>query len=150
MLCCLLAKLCGATTLRGIEAWIGAHRRELNEALGQTWWKAPSPASLSILFRALDPQALDDALQSLGARAARSPQLCADGKCARGEGKMFFSIFDPQTEQALRRIPFGKGHEAKTFQEWLETGEAAQKMVSADAAHCQKKRLRSPAGKARG
>lgn len=137
---CILARMSGAHSLRDLAAWIQEHRIDFNLHFKFHWGKTPKKSALSNCFAQLDNTAFEKAVLSC-ATPSKSGAIAADGKVSRGEGKAFFSIFDTQTLNALQRIPFEAGHEGQTLSDWLESGAASGRMVSADALHFQKKPL---------
>jgi len=132
----LLAKLCGCGSLRQIEAWMAEHRGFLNEQLGFGWRRTPKKSGLSFILASVDPQEL--ALRA-SAQGAQSAPILADGKALRGEGALALSVFESATKECLARLPFTEGREPQTLIDWIESGAAGSRMVSADAAHAQKK-----------
>ena len=133
--------LTGSNTLRSIELWMSTNRGRLNQRFGFGWKATPSKSSLSNLFASVDQAVFAQAILDLSADQAQGAIAC-DGKCMRGEGENFLSIFNSNTLMALERISFSKGKEIETLRLWLEAGGAKGSMATADAAHFQKKLLK--------
>src|ERR671933_1452004 len=74
-----LAVLAGATSYRGILAFIGVHRERLNATFGTRFRRAPAVNTLRDLFLALDPAALEAAFR-------QHARALADGAPASGPG----------------------------------------------------------------
>ena len=134
----ILAMLTGSNTLRSIELWMSSNRGRLNQRFGFGWKTTPSKSSLSNFFASVDQAAFATAVASLAGAESKGPIAC-DGKCMRGEGQDFLSIFDAETLRALERVAFSKGKEAETLRSWLEAGGAKGRTATADAAHFQKR-----------
>ena len=134
----ILAMLTGSNTLRSIELWMSSNRGRLNQRFGFGWKSTPSKSSLSNFFASVDQAAFASAIISLAGDRAEGPIAC-DGKCMRGEGQDFLSIFDTKTMLALERVAFSKGKEAEALRLWLQAGGAKGATATADAAHFQKR-----------
>ena len=134
---CIAARSAGAQSLREISDWIDMNRQALR-SLGVLLTRTPKKSQLANIFAGLDLPSLCAALKASCLDSKRS-QLAVDGKEARGSGESFFSVFDSETCEALARIPFGQGQEPQALLGLLRSGSLSGRMVSADAAHCQKK-----------
>ena len=134
----ILAMLCGARTLRAQEAWMQANRSRLNHRFGFGWASSPKKSGLATTLAGADPAQLAAAIGRL-AGPAGAGQLACDGKVARGSKENFLSVFDGDSLLALDRIPFAQGQEGEALREWLASGAAKGRLVTADAAHFQKK-----------
>ena len=83
-----VAMLAGCKTLQAISQFGRDHGLPLAHALGFRRAKTPAASTLSVLFAALDPVALDAALRLwLTGRGADTGHLALDGKTARGSGR---------------------------------------------------------------
>lgn len=138
----LLARLCGCSSLRDIAAWIEGAKPQLNEHLGFNWTRTPKKSGLSAILKTVCPHALAKALAE-ASRSTLAP-IHADGKALRGEAAMALSIFDSLSQECLARVAFEEGREAECLAAWISSGAAGSRMVTADAAHIQKKLFKRP------
>lgn len=138
----LLARLCGCDSLRSMAAWMAASKEDLNERLGFGWHRTPRKSGLAAILKTVDTDALASVL-TLTAKGG-GDLVHADGKTLRGEGVCALSVFASTDRECLARIAFAPGKEADCLAAWLASGKARRRMVTGDAAHCQKKRSPRP------
>lgn len=140
----ILAKLCGADSLRATAEWAASRKAELNRRLGIGWTRTPKKSGIANILALVDGVQLAEAISS----ASGQQTLHADGKVLRGESIGALSILGAAGHLCLARVAYGPGQEAKALREWIESGAAAEALVTADAAHAQKKHSKPPSLKA--
>jgi hypothetical protein len=123
---CVLAFVCGRTTLSGVWRFGRDHRRLLR-ALGFTRPRAPSVATLSRVLGGVEARALQQALAAwVAAIVARSRGrvgrvASVDGKTARASGVHVLSVFVHDVEQVVWAAPVGaKANEITVFKAALK------------------------------
>jgi hypothetical protein len=138
-----VAVLAGCKSLTAIAQFGRDHGAALAHALGFTRGKTPAKSCLSELFRALDAQALEDALAGwLRGRAAAAgwEAVCLDGKTARGSadgeapGAHLLSAFVPAASAVIAQVRVdAKTNEHKAALRLLGVLPLAGKVVTGDA-----------------
>jgi hypothetical protein len=139
--------------------FIDVHRSKLNEVFGLRWRRPPAHTALRYILKGLDPVALEAVFRRHAAllHAARTipgqGSIALDGKALRGSFDNFheraaiqvLSAFATDTDLVLAHIEIAeKSNEIPAAQTLLaELGVPASTIVTLDALHCQKKRLRS-------
>ena len=157
----ILAIVTGADSYRGIHTFIKVHLKRLNKAFGLKWKKPPAHTSIRSILSGLDAAEVEAAFRTYAAdlnAAAASPQdgcrvLALDGKVLRGSfdafhdgaAKQILSAFAADTTLTLAHIEIDeKSNEIPAAQHLLAELDLTDSIVTLDAMHCQKKRLRSP------
>lgn len=141
----LLAKLSGCTSLRSMAVWMSGAKDQLNSELNFGWTRTPKKSGLSAILKTVSPEALSEVLWATADR--QKGAIHADGKALRGEAALALSIFDSVSHECLARVAFGAGHEVECLAHWIKAGQAKGQMITADAAHTQKKHLKQPSKK---
>jgi predicted transposase YbfD/YdcC len=145
--CLVAALLCGCNSLDAVGQWCGDHRSLLCRIFGQRRHLTPSGSLLRWLLPQLDAARLEWALA--GWMATTRPKhdaeaIALDGKTVCGAGSepstqpKLVSIATHQTHETLVqvRIPAGT-NETPIAQQVLPWMTLHDRMVTADAAHCQ-------------
>jgi hypothetical protein len=137
-----VAMLAGCKSLQAISQFGRDHGIGLAHALGFRRAKTPAVSTLSELFRVLDVQAFEQALQTwLTSRGAGDDEhLALDGKTARGSadggvpGVHLLSAFAPEYAAVLGQLQVAKTtNEHKAALRLLGVLPLAGKVVTADA-----------------
>jgi DDE_Tnp_1-associated/Transposase DDE domain len=142
-----LGLLTGRKSLSAISRMGRLYGAPLAHALGFNRGKTPAKSMLSDLLRALDAQAVEDALSRWV--AARLPPdadvLSVDGKALRGSrdgelpGQHLVSAYAPRAQAVLAQLRVdGKTNEHKAALRLLGILPLAGKVVVGDAAFCQR------------
>jgi hypothetical protein len=142
-----LGLLMGKKSLAAISRMGRLYGAPLAHALGFRRGKTPAKSMLSDLLRALDAQAVEDALSRWV--ASRLPdgltQLSLDGKALRGSrdgevpGRHLVAAYAPQARAVLAQLRVdGKTNEHKAALRLLGILPLAGKVVVGDAAFCQR------------
>ncbi len=142
-----LGLLTGRKSLSAISRMGRLYGAPLAHALGFRRGKTPAKSMLSDLLRALDAQAVEDALGRWV--AARLPdgltQLSIDGKAVRGSrdgdvpGAHLVAAYAPQAQAVLAQVKVdAKTNEHKAALRLLGILPLAGKVVVGDAAFCQR------------
>jgi hypothetical protein len=150
----ILAIVTGANSYRGIETFIGVHRKRLNEAFGLSWKQAPAHTSIRSILIGLAPRDVETAfrayaadLDGKAARMAGCRVLAVDGKTLRGSfdafhdsaAKQVLSAFAADTMLILAHIEIdAKSNEIPAAQQLLAELNVAGRIVTLDALHAQK------------
>lgn len=149
--------LSGANSYRAIHSFIDVHLVALRDAFGLRWRRAPAYTSLRAILRRLDAQALEHVFRRHAALlvehvACEGVRVVAfDGKTLRGSFDQFedraavhlVSAFDGASALVLGHLEVDdKSNEIPAVQTLLATLGLVDRLVTADAMHCQKKRLR--------
>jgi len=85
----ILGVITGDNSFRAIEIFIKVHRRQLNDAFGLRWKRAPAHTAIQDILQGLDPQAVEQAFLDYAAillDAATDPSrrtISIDGKILR-------------------------------------------------------------------
>ena len=154
MLFAILAVVAGADSYRGIHSFIEVHLERLKVTFGLGWRRAPAYTSIRLMLQRLDPAELERVLRlhaavladQIGCPGVRV--VAFDGKTLRGSFDHFadraalqlVSAFDLTTGMILGHIEIGeKENEIPAVQALLGALGLAERIVTADAMHCQKK-----------
>jgi DDE_Tnp_1-associated len=148
-----LAVLAGATSYRGILAFIGVHRERLNAVFGAGLRRAPAVNTLRALFQALDPAELEAAFRN-HARALHDGVPASGWRVIALDGKTLRRSFDHLHDRAAAHVLSAFAGEAALILAHREVRDApdevpaAQALIealgvrgalfTADALHCQK------------
>jgi hypothetical protein len=122
---CILAFMCGRTTLSGVWRF-GADHRSLLRQLGIARARSPSVATLSRLLGGVDADGLQRAVAGwlagvvARARGRRGRIASVDGKTSRASGVHVLNIFLHDVEQVVWAAPVeGKANEITAFKQAL-------------------------------
>ena len=151
----ILAVVAGANSYRGIHSFIDVHLDRLKAAFGLRWRRAPAYTSIRLVLQTLDPAEVERVLRihaavladQVGCEGVRV--VAFDGKTLRGSFDRFadraavhlVSAFDVTSGLILGHIEVGeKENEIPAVQQLLAALGLAERIVTADAMHCQKNR----------
>jgi hypothetical protein len=150
----ILAIVTGANSYRGIETFIGVHRKRLNQAFGLSWQQAPAHTSIRSILIGLAPLDVEAAFRAYAAdldgktaQMAGCRVLAIDGKTLRGSfdafhdsaAKQVLSAFAADTMLILAHIEIdAKSNEIPAAQQLLAELDVAGRIVTLDALHAQK------------
>ncbi len=155
----ILAVVSGANSYRGIVTFIHANRKRLNAAFGLHWKRAPAHTALRYILQGLDPAAVEQIFRrhAAGLRPAGKTgplrTIALDGKVLR---RSFDQFTDRKAAQVLHAFDTGsnlvlahleiddKSNEIPAAQRLLGELDMAERIVTLDALHCQKKRSKLP------
>ena len=155
----ILAVVTGANSYRGIHTFIAVHRKCLNKAFGLRWKKPPAHTQLRTILSGLDAASVERVFREHAADlngsnvASGARALALDGKVLKGSfdaihdlrAKQILSVFAADTLLVLAHIEIDeKSNEIPAAQKLLEDLDVADRIVTLDAMHCQKKRSRPP------
>jgi hypothetical protein len=155
----ILAVVTGANSYRGITTFIRVHRQALNQAFGINWKRAPAHTSIRYAMQGLDPADVETVFREHASKldnsgaSANTRRLAIDGKVLRGsfdamtdlKAKQILSAFATDTHLVLAHIEIDeKSNEIPAAQTLLREIDAAGRIVTLDAMHCQKKPLKLP------
>jgi hypothetical protein len=140
-----VALLAGLRSLEAVAQFGRDHGTPLAHALGFRSRRTPCKATLSNLFRRLDPAAVEGAFARW--LTARCPELggqvCRDGKTIRGSrdgtlpGAHLLAAYAPRVAAVLGQIRVdGKTNEHKAARELLGVVPLAGQVVTGDAMFC--------------
>lgn len=128
---CVLAFICGRTTLSGVSRFGADHRRLLKQ-LGFKHMRSPSVPTLSRVLKAVDPAALQGALarwlsgvvermRRRGGGDERCGHIASvDGKAVRASGAHVLNVFLHDLEQVIWAAPVeNKANEITVFKQAL-------------------------------
>jgi hypothetical protein len=151
----ILAVVSGANSYRGICTFIKVHRGKLNKAFGLAWRRPPAHTAIRFILQGLDTEEMEKAFRqhaaNLNGDERGTHALALDGKTLRGSFDAFndvrarqvFSVFAVDTALVLAHVEIDeKTNEIPAAQKLLKELEVADKIVTLDAMHCQKKRLK--------
>jgi hypothetical protein len=131
----------------------------LNAAFGLHWRRAPAHTSIRYILQGLEPQAVEQIFRQHAAGlcgAITDPArrvIAIDGKTLRRSFDNFtdrkaaqvLHAFDVEAGLILAHVDIAeKSNEIPAAQQLLGELHVAHSIVTLDAMHCQKKRLRSP------
>jgi hypothetical protein len=153
----ILAVVAGANSYRGICTFIKVHRGKLNRAFGLAWRRPPAYTAIRFILQGLDAEAIEKAFRqhaaNLNGDERGTHALALDGKTLRGSFDAFndvrarqvFSVFAADTALVLAHVEIDeKTNEIPAAQKLLKELDVADKIVTLDAMHCQKKRSKPP------
>jgi hypothetical protein len=160
----ILAVASGANSYRGIRTFIRVHRQKLNEAFAIDWKKAPAHTSIRFILHGLTGADVETAFRDHAgnlnddATIAGIRALALDGKALRGsfdafndaKAKQILSAFAIDTALVLAHFEIDeKSNEIPAAQKLFAELDLANRVVTLDAMHCQKKlsrrrRLQTP------
>ena len=149
----ILAVVAGANSYRGIHSFIDVHLDRLKAAFGLRWRRAPAYTSIRLVLQSLDAGELERVFRihaavladQIGCNGVRV--VAFDGKTLRGSFDHFadraaihlVSAFDATATMILGHIEVGeKENEIPAVQRLLAELGLAERVVTADAMHCQK------------
>lgn len=157
---CILALLSNAKTYKDIHRFIKGHFDDLKELYDLNWRQPPGESALRKIIVRLSPEEIESVFQEdahalsthkTDTQEESFQQVCFDGKALRGSfshikdkrAQGVFSAFSACKNIVLAHLPLsdGKSHEISAMQEFLETLDLKDVVVTADAIHCQKKHL---------
>jgi len=150
----ILAIVTRANSCRGIETFIGMHRKRLNRAFGLSWKRAPAHTSLRSILIGLAPHAVEAAfrahagdLDGKAKQTAGCRVLTIDGKTLRGSFDAFHDsaarqergAFAADTMLILAHIEIdARSNEIPAAQQLLAELDVAGRIVTLDALHARK------------
>ena len=155
----ILAVVAGANSYRGICTFIKVHRGKLNKAFGLGWRRPPAHTAIRFILQGLDAEEMEKTFRQHAAQLNGGGDdhcthaLALDGKTLRGSFDAFndvrarqvFSVFAADTALVLAHVEIDeKTNEIPAAQKLLKELDVADKIVTLDAMHCQKKRLKPP------
>jgi len=149
----ILAVVAGANSYRGIHSFIDVHLDRLKAAFGLRWRRAPAYTSIRLVLQILDPVDVERVFRihaavladQIGCDGVRV--VAFDGKTLRGSFDHFadraavhlVSAFDVTSGMILGHIEVGeKENEIPAVQTLLAALGLTNRIVTADAMHCQK------------
>jgi hypothetical protein len=147
----------GANSYRGIQTYCKAHRRALNKAFKIKWKRAPAHTAIRYILQGLDATNVEKAFREHSANLNGAPdgaEVCViafDGKTLKGsfdnfndaKAKQVLSAFAVDTALVLAHIEIDeKSNEIPAVQKLLAELDVAGRIVTCDAMHAQKKRLK--------
>jgi hypothetical protein len=155
----ILAIVSGANSYRGIQTFIMVHRKKLNRAFGLKWKRPPAHTAIRYILQGLSANAVEKGFRehaanlNLAAVGSSARIIAFDGKTLRGsfdnfndlKARQVLSAFAVDTALVLAHIEIDeKSNEIPAVQKLLEELDVAGHVVTCDAMHCQKKRLKPP------
>ena len=155
----IFAVVSGANSYRGIRTFIKAHRQGLNKAFKIHWKRAPAHTAIRYILQGLSGEDVERAFREHAAVLNQSPKgNCArvvafDGKVLKAsfdnfsdaKAKQVLSAFAVDTALVLAHIEIDeKSNEIPAMQKLLGELDLADKIITADAIHCQKKHSKPP------
>jgi hypothetical protein len=155
----IFAVVSGANSYRGIRTFIKAHRQRLNKAFKIHWKRAPAHTAIRYILQGLSGEDVERAFREHAARLNQAPQgdcarvIAFDGKVLKAsfdnfsdaKAKQVLSAFAVDTALVLAHIEIDeKSNEIPAMQKLLGELDLADKIITADAIHCQKKHSRPP------
>ena len=155
----ILAIVSGANSYRGVRTFIKMHRVKLNKAFKISWKRPPAHTAIRYILQGLEAAEVEKAFREHAARlnnVAASPGARAvafDGKTLKGSfdnfndarARQVLSAFAADTALVLAHIEIDeKSNEIPAAQKLLEELNLADRIVTCDAMHCQKKPSRPP------
>ncbi|NCC21225.1 MAG: ISAs1 family transposase [Alphaproteobacteria bacterium] len=151
----ILAVVTGANSYRGIRTFMAVHHDRLNEAFGLNWKKPPAHTQIRSILTGLEAEDVERAfrnhaeeLDAAGAPASGMRALALDGKALRGSfdaihdvrARQIMSVFAADTLLVLAHVEIDeKSNEIPAAVRLLEELDVADRIVTLDAMHCQKK-----------
>ena len=153
----ILAVVSGANSYRGICTFIKVHRGKLNKAFGLAWRRPPAHTAIRFILQGLDTEEMEKAFRQhaahLNGNERGTHALALDGKTLRGSFDAFndvrarqvFSVFAADTALVLAHVEIDeKTNEIPAAQKFIKELDVADKIITLDAMHCQKKRSKPP------
>jgi hypothetical protein len=153
----ILAVVSGANSYRGICTFIKVHRGKLNKAFGLAWRRPPAHTAIRFILQGLDTEEMEKVFRQHAAHLNGDERgthaLALDGKTLRGSFDAFndvrarqvFSVFAADTALVLAHVEIDeKTNEIPAAQKLLKELDVADKIITLDAMHCQKKRSKPP------
>ena len=155
----IFAIVSGANSYRGVQTYFKAHLRALNRAFKIKWKRAPAHTAIRYILQGLDAADVEKAFREHAAFLNCAPGgadarvIAFDGKTLKGsfdnfndaKAKQVLSAFAVDTALVLAHIEIDeKSNEIPAVQKLLAELDVAGHIVTCDAMHCQKKRLRPP------
>ena len=156
----ILAIVSGANSYRGVRTFIKMHRVKLNKAFKISWKRPPAHTAIRYILQGLEAAEVEKAFREHAARlndVAESPGarvVAFDGKTLKGSFDAFndararqvLSAFAADTALVLAHVEIDeKSNEIPAVQKLMEELNLADRIVTCDAMHCQKKPSRPPA-----
>lgn len=153
LLFAILAVVAGADSYRAIHSFIDVHLDRLKTTFGLRWRRAPAYTSIRLVLRTVDPVELERVFRihaavladQVGCDGVRV--VAFDGKTLRGSFDHFadraavhlVSAFEVTSGLVLGHIEVGeKENEIPAVQQLLAALGLGERVVTADALHCQK------------
>jgi len=155
----ILAIVSGANSYRGVRTFIKMHRVKLNKAFKISWKRPPAHTAIRYILQGLEAAEVEKAFREHAARlnnVAASPGarvVAFDGKTLKGSFDAFndararqvLSAFAADTALVLAHIEIDeKSNEIPAVQKLMEELNLADRIVTCDAMHCQKKPSKPP------
>lgn len=154
LLFAILAILSNAKNYKDVSRFITTHFKKLKEVYGIKWRQAPSYPSVHNILVGIAHQEMEETFRKYSFLISQGPlgkHICFDGKTLRGsfqnlknkKASELFEIFSTFDKIVLGHVPVKeKDHEIPVLQELLASLPLAGSVVTVDALHCQKKRLK--------
>lgn len=154
-----LAIMSNADSYRSIASFITVHFKALKKRFNLKWKKAPGYTTIRKIIQGVDPNALESSFRSHanslnGLNPASYQLVSLDGKTVRGSFDHFkdqkmiqvFSAFSTAKKIILghEMIPDKKTNEIPVAHHLIKELGLTGCLFTADALHCQKKRLSQP------
>lgn len=155
----LFAIVSGANSYRTIESYIQTHLRELKKAFKIKWRKAPAHNEISFVLQGINPDEIEKVVrlhaEMLNKNNEKGSARCIgfDGKTLKGsfdamidvKAKQVLSAFATDSLLVLAHVEIDeKTNEIPAVQKLFEELDLKERIVTADAMHCQKKHSRPP------
>jgi len=155
----ILATVSNADSYRSIASFIKAHFKTLKKRFQLNWKKSPGYTTVRKIIQGVDPATLEQAMRAHAKSVSEFDrdsvlQVCLDGKTIRGSFDHFkdqnmiqmFSAFLANQQLILRHemIPDKKTNEIPVMQHLIKELGLEDRLLTADALHCQKKRSLQP------
>lgn len=151
----ILAVLSNAKNYKDIWRFILIHFETLKKTYTLKWRRAPNYTTVRNILIGIIPELFEKTFRKhselLEEGPSKGKHVCFDGKTLRGSFQnlkdqkaiQLFEIFSACDKIVLGHVPIvEKDHEIPVMQELLATLPLAGRVVTVDALHCQKKRLR--------
>jgi hypothetical protein len=155
----ILAVVSGANSYRTIHTFIETHLRKLKKAFKIKWKKAPCYSEIRFILQNLNPGDVEKIFREHAAAlnqcddADATYSIGIDGKVLRGsfdamndvKAKQVLNAFATDTLLVLAHIEIDeKTNEIPAAQKLFDELDLADRIVTLDAMHCQKKRSKPP------
>ena len=156
LLVSILSILSNGKTYADIRTFLEVHYERLNCIFKFNWRQIPDVSAIRKIIVRVDPVEIETAFRqfSLSKRDENTKHIAFDGKALNGSfshtkdkrAAVVFSAFCVSNQIVLGHIPldYEKTHEIQAFQKFILDLNLKDVVITADAIHCQKKRLSVP------
>jgi hypothetical protein len=149
----------GANSYRGLRTYFKVHREKLNVAFHIHWKRPPAHTAIRYILHRLDAAEVEKVFREHAAdldsapAEARARVVAFDGKTLRrsfdafadAKAKQVLTAFAVDTGLVLAHVEIDeKSNEIPAMQQLLRALGLADRIVTGDAIHCQKKPSRPP------